>query len=475
MGLNLESKITLDSAAFKAGIGGVEKSVHSVAHTLKSYALGAIGVYTVHSAFEATLDTVKELIRESKRMGISVESVQVIAKAAHSANLEVGAVAAAFERLNTLRAVALGGGAGSGKAMAAFNKLGVSSKMLVNQDASQIAFGAIRDKILSVNPQEIIAPLRTVFGKAGGAMIPMLQKDIEHLREHMEKAGMLISTKTANELKEMDGAVKQFKNILVTMMAPVIVALVEKFLALISGTNILAQSFSEWVFLLHKWSGKGEAQQKFGNKLLDSFNQSRGEIPKNKTVMSIIENFGGSVDNSAAQAAVAGIRLYGSDEERDMLKGFTTEIDDKDYAKKFNEFVHGLMEPYNKSVEAASNASDGAIQGIRAMLEKFKKGDYGAVKATNFKSLVGANAPEMKTRKSSGQLAKSDSLVAVGNFLGASRDVMSSAQGAMLKHAADTAKNTEKAAKALETTNELLGDIAADMGGSGEETLYPSN
>ena len=234
MGLNLEAKISLDAASFQRGMANV---TNSVMNTVKAYALGAIGVTALEKAFFKTLETVKDLINESKRMGVTVEQLQVMKKAASGAGVEISLLAGSMEKLNVARSKALGGGAAGAKAMASFSAVGVTPAMLQTLPAQDIIFGAIRDKIKSVNPQDVAGPLRDILGRGFGPLVPLITKDMAALQVKMEKFGMIISTETAYQLREFDIALNSVKNIMVSGIAPYMVKFGE---ALIRVTGIIA-------------------------------------------------------------------------------------------------------------------------------------------------------------------------------------------------------------------------------------------
>jgi uncharacterized protein (DUF433 family) len=213
MGLKLEAEIGLNAASFQRGITQVN---NSISNTVKSYALGAVGVYSIEKAFAKTLETVKELYNESKRMGVSVENLQVMRKAAASAGVEMSTLAGAMEKLNVARSKALGG---DSKALASFGALGVSKERLETAPAEDIIFGEISKKIKSVNPQDIAAQLRDVMGRGYGEMVPLMAKDMDALREKMQRMGMIISSETVAELKQFDAAINSLKNLLVGYLA----------------------------------------------------------------------------------------------------------------------------------------------------------------------------------------------------------------------------------------------------------------
>ena len=173
MGLNLESKITLNSADFEKGMNRVASSVMS---SVKTYALGAIGIVGIEQAFYKTIETSKELVNESKRMGVSVEMLQVLRKAAAGAGVEMETLAGAMEKVNEFRAKALGGGPEAAGALRAGRQLGISQQDLRTGSAQDI-MKVIGDKLKTTNPQELAAPLKEVLGRGFGPIIPLLTKD----------------------------------------------------------------------------------------------------------------------------------------------------------------------------------------------------------------------------------------------------------------------------------------------------------
>ena len=238
MALRLDAEISLNAASFTRGIAQVQ---NSVMNTVKTYALAAVGTYALESAFAKTIETVKELVNESKRMGVTVEQLQVMRKAAASAGVEMETLAAAMEKLNVARTKALGGDT---KALGSFASLGVNRGQLATLPAQEIIFGAIRDKIKSVNPQDVAGPLREVLGRGYGALVPVITKDLGEIQRHMESFGMIISTKTAYELKAFDTALAGVKNIIVSSLAPALVWFAEKLMSFFQTGVKPAQAFA---------------------------------------------------------------------------------------------------------------------------------------------------------------------------------------------------------------------------------------
>lgn len=237
MGLDLKATIGLDATHFERGMNKAKGLANDFAGSLKSYVVGAIGVTSIGLAFEKTIESAKELVNQSKRMGVSIEQLQVLKKAASSAGMELQDLAGIFEKLNVFRAKALSGGKEGEKSINSAAQLGISKNMLANMDAVQLLFGPIRDKIKTVNPQEIAAPLRELLGRGFGPIVPVLSKDLGALQKKMESLGMIMSTETAQGLKELDTRLNSMKNILVTTLAPAFLYLGEVVLKVIGYFN----------------------------------------------------------------------------------------------------------------------------------------------------------------------------------------------------------------------------------------------
>jgi hypothetical protein len=247
MALNLQAVISLDSSGFQTGANKVKSMTGELANSLKSYVMGAIGVTSVGLAFEKTMESAKELVNESKRMGISIEQLQVLKKAASGAGVEMDALATTFEKLNVFRAKALGGGAEGDKALGAAGKLGITKSMFETMNAQEILFGPLRQKILSTNPQEIAGPLRELLGRGFGPILPLLTKDLGALQKKMESLGMIMSTSTAVGLKQLDTQINSMKNILTVALAPAFLKLGEVVLRTVGFFNTVISFFKNLI------------------------------------------------------------------------------------------------------------------------------------------------------------------------------------------------------------------------------------
>jgi hypothetical protein len=439
MSLKFDAEVGLNAAGFHRGMEGISSS-------LKNYALGAVGVYSIDRAFEKTIETVKELVNESKRMGVTVEQLQVFRKAAEESGVEIGVLAGAMEKLNVAREKALGGGAGAGKAMSSFAALGVTPAMLSSSSAQDIIFGAIRDKIKSVNPQDIAAPLRDILGKGFGPLIPLISTDMKELQDRMQKFGMIMSGETAHKLKEIDDALHSVTNVLVNALAPALVAFAEFILDTFTGTGFLGKAVEGLIFVLQKAGILSDKSGYAGHSASERAGVAQGIIDK----MSEDRNVNDATAFQHKMGAMGKDGIFGD------FKGHT--------GTDFFHFLQKLIEADTDATVAASKTSDATMAALRQAVDQFKaglknppppnpnpgNGDPGDPADTK-------SGPSIRNEGFQG-----DALIKVGNFLGSSRGTINNAQGRLEQHAATTARNTHTM---IDRLDELIRRNQPPMGG----------
>lgn len=238
MGLELKGAVSLDGSGFEAGLKKLEGSAEHFAEALKGVALEAFGIYTVEQAFSKTLETAKELVNESKRLGVGVERLQVLKQAAKDGGTELSALAKAFEKIDIAREKALGNTEEGKKLLGRFGQLGITRENLQTQTAAQLFAGQFHEKAATMN-QETIGPiLRDILGKGFGDVLPVLKTDVVELQHEMEKLGGIMSTETAVSLKVFGDEMELIGTIIISQLAPVLVQLglgLAKFLAVITS------------------------------------------------------------------------------------------------------------------------------------------------------------------------------------------------------------------------------------------------
>lgn len=465
MGLNLQSTISLNSANFERGMNNVAKSVSS---TLKTYALGAIGIYSIEKAFFKTIETSKELINQSKRMGVTVEQIQVMKKAASGANVEMDALATTMEKLNVFRAKALGGGEGSAEALKAFKQLGVSRQSLQTSGASEILFNEIGKKLKEVNPQTIAAPLREVLGRGYGQLVPLLTKDIDALQKKMESLGMIISSKTVYELKEFDTQINSIKNILVSALAPALVRMAEFILDVFTGTGTIGKAVEGLIFKIKEIGGKTELPSYTSPTGMEFSAQERADAAAEVLQMMhdmqwTAQKTMDEVKNNSLRYQMSVTGRVGENQIFGDFKG-TSPTD-------FLKYLGGLIQPVDEVKNKASSDAANTMDGLREAIKNFKDSYKNYLpKPLDFEKEVGAN---VKSKFS----PANDSLIKVGNFLGASSGAINSAQALLVQHAATTAAATSASKIQLEKITMILSmmGVPSDQSQKAVGIVWPAN
>ncbi len=219
MALRLVGEVTLDGAGFERGL---RKIGTSAAENLKSFVVGAFGIYGVEEAIRRTTESATELVNKSKALGITVEQLQVMRQAAKDGGVEFDKLTASMSKLNAIRENILNGGKGAAAQMAALLRLGVTPDMLAKQTAGQLELGPIAATINQKNPADIANDLKTIFGKSFEQLIPVLATDFDGLAGKMQKLGIIMDTETAVKMKYLGDETALVSQILVTQAAPLI-------------------------------------------------------------------------------------------------------------------------------------------------------------------------------------------------------------------------------------------------------------
>ncbi len=212
----LFATLGLDTAAFSEGISNAQSSAGKFASAFagvgKTVALaGAAMAASAGAAFVTfgmqALSAADDIGDAAARIGVSAEAFQKLGAAASAAGGTPELMTAALDKLN----VGLGQfqANGKGPAAAAFNQLGLASKVASGEIAnSEQAFYAIAKAMEGVNsPAEKAALATKLFGRAAGPdMLEVLAAGESGLRQYGEAAansGRIMSNEMVAKLPEM--------------------------------------------------------------------------------------------------------------------------------------------------------------------------------------------------------------------------------------------------------------------------------
>ena len=219
MGLKLIGEVALDGSGFERGLARLSSGAVS---GFKGMLVQAFGIYGIEQAFVKTIERAGELVDASKRLGIGIEQLQLLKQAANDAGTDLQRLAPAFEKIEIARAKALGGGPGSADALKAFSKFGISKDQLKTQSREDLFTGPMSSAMKTTPQADLAVPMKEIFGKGFGDLIPVLQTDFDGLRKHMEALGAVMSTETALVFHELGNEMNLLSQVLVTQFAPAI-------------------------------------------------------------------------------------------------------------------------------------------------------------------------------------------------------------------------------------------------------------
>jgi hypothetical protein len=205
--------------------------------------MGAFGFLGAGEVVRRTIDGMSELVTESKRLGTSIENLQVLRRAAETAGVGLESVAHAFEKIEEARAKALTPGEEGQKMTMAFTRMGVSQEQLRTMSRDQLFMGPMRQTVSGLNPANMAAPMKEIFGRGFGEMIPVLTTDFAKLHDRMQAMGVLIETRTAVEMKLLTGEFRLMGQTVLARLAPALVLFAE---VLYKAIGSLHASMQAW-------------------------------------------------------------------------------------------------------------------------------------------------------------------------------------------------------------------------------------
>jgi len=211
MALDLKATVSLDGSSFESGIKRIEGAVTHVGETLKSFALGAIGIYGIEQALHKTIDTADRLVDTANRLGISLTALQEFGFAARQNGADIESLTRFIEKLNQTRV--------DPKYAEFYQKLGVSNPMAGGVDDIVMQLNAY---LRNHNPQEFAGSLRQVGGKGAGEMINFLTDNLDELRAAANALGIVISTKDLVTVKFLKDELQILADAIMADFVPVI-------------------------------------------------------------------------------------------------------------------------------------------------------------------------------------------------------------------------------------------------------------
>lgn len=396
----------LNSAQFQTGLKQASGSLSSFAANATKIG-AAIGVALagamvgVGHALSGALDSADKLGKMAQSVGVPVEELSALSLAAKLSDVSLESLGTSLGKLSKNMVAAAADS--TGKAAMGFNALGLSVR---NADGTMKSSSAMLGEIATkfagyedgVNKTALAMAL---FGKAGAAMIPMLNggKDaIEEAKKEAEQFGMVITPQMfANaeafndNITRLGAAAGGFATVLAGELAPWLKAVTDQFVIWVKESDGVGTAV-EWIKSLLQG-------------LIEFVIQTKGEFQALGAVLTWIGTLGSQIKENARLSEVA-------DEFNNMT----------DRVKGFRDATQGALETMRTltitAAKVPSSAPKPQAPGIPDS-DKTKKGADEAAKALK-KLQAEAKAVYEATRtpaeKLTDQLAHLQTLLAAGQI-----------------------------------------------------------
>lgn len=216
-------RVTLgaDTAALETGLKNASAKLNNFAGGLKTFGIAAAAglaaaATAVGVAVKKSIDDADKLSKLSQSIGIPVEELSRLKYAADLSDVSLEALGKSVGKLSKNMVEAAGNP--TSEAARAFEALGISVKNAEGglKSASEV-IAEVSGKFAGYKDgAEKTALAMSLFGKAGAAMIPLLNSGADGLRDMMKEAdqlGIVIDTKTAKAAEAFNDNLKRLSTV----------------------------------------------------------------------------------------------------------------------------------------------------------------------------------------------------------------------------------------------------------------------
>lgn len=209
MASSIIQRLGLDVSDFERGLKGAQAKAQGFGANF-SRVLGAIGVSvgfgSIVQGFNSLRTEVDALAKSAQRLGITVESFQVLGFAAGQSGAKVEELERALADLNKRISLAAAGNPAAAKT---FADLGISLRdSSGNLRSADAVLADIADRIASAGSGAARTGIAfSTMGEAGQRLVPMLAGGSAALvafREEAERLGIVISGQTAKDIEQLN-------------------------------------------------------------------------------------------------------------------------------------------------------------------------------------------------------------------------------------------------------------------------------
>lgn len=384
MSLRIKGAVDLDGSGWEAGLKKIEHSADHMAEHVSSHLKGMlIAAFGTAAIEQAAHRTIEygEKVVDTARR-VGI-GIEALQEFGFAARQNGSDLEALTGFIERLNAARI-----DPKKAGFFQQLGISESDLRSMKVEDMMM-KLSENVRGRSSQEVIGPLRQIGGRGAGEMLPMLKDDLEELRQKAQEVGAVMKNDTAVKIKYLGDQLKLLGQIITVSIGPAIVWLMT------TGLRFVNELKAD-----------------------KSFYQSLGKRESGLEKLAILAQFTPFADIAkSAFQTFTGRNLMG---------------------KLVNDMIAAGGE--SKGVRADAGRD---LESQLAALGRKQKEIEDINSHPDFEDLFGTSAKSKTSRrlKEDG----SDSLIKVGNFLGAGRGVIEDIQ----KQQLDVLRMIEKNTKAI--------------------------
>ncbi len=208
---------------------GFHSAMKGAAAAVGVFAAAGVGLFEVVDKMAEKIDV---MAKAANKFGISLENFQALSYAAKLANVPVGVLETGMVRLS--KSVD-GAAQGTGPAVAAFQRLGLSAKELKGLSLDE-QYLRVANALAKVgNSGDKVALTLAIFGRGGAAQLALLQSNIRKTEEEFKRLGLSITEQQANQSIVFEESKKRLETVFSGFTAQVGAQLTPAFTTIIDG------------------------------------------------------------------------------------------------------------------------------------------------------------------------------------------------------------------------------------------------
>lgn len=201
MGLKLVGEVALDGSGWNSGLRGLERSTKSMMGGLKGWVAGAFGATAIKAAVQTTIDYASTLSDTAARLDISTTALQQWQYAAKMGGASADSLTGFFERLAAAQDSALGGNESTIRSFAA---LGITLRDLSGSNTEAIALKiAAAFRVGAGDARGMANALREVGGRGAGALLPAMKAGLEDAFEEAKRLSLVLDPEIIEKLDRL--------------------------------------------------------------------------------------------------------------------------------------------------------------------------------------------------------------------------------------------------------------------------------